>query len=81
MSDPRNRAAVEAALRKVGGDDLAFTGATTIADDLGFDSLDEVELIIAIEERLGITMPADPIGALTVDALTARVETIAVAAA
>ncbi len=28
-------------------------------DDLGFDSLDKVELVMAIEEKFGITFPDD----------------------
>jgi acyl carrier protein len=36
-----------------------ITPGTSIADDLGADSLDAVELIIALEDELGIAIEAD----------------------
>ncbi len=41
--------------------------------DLGFDSLDKVELVMAIEEKFGITFP-DDIKVDTVDELIAKIE-------
>ena len=41
--------------------------------DLGFDSLDKVELVMAIEEKFGITFP-DDIRIDTVDELIAKIE-------
>ena len=40
------------------GKDIALTEATTF-DDLGFDSLDKVELLMAIEDKFGFTFPDD----------------------
>lgn len=34
---------------------------TKIAEDLGADSLDVVEMLLAMEEELGITIPSDDI--------------------
>ena len=41
--------------------------------DLGFDSLDKVELVMAIEDKFGITFP-DDIQVETVDELVAKIE-------
>lgn len=41
--------------------------------DLGFDSLDKVELVMAIEEKFGITFP-DDIKIDTVDELIAKIK-------
>lgn len=40
--------------------------------DLGFDSLDKVELVMAIEEKFGITFPDD----LTIDTVEQLVDKI-----
>lgn len=40
------------------GKDITLTEATTF-DDLGFDSLDKVELLMAIEDKFGFTFPDD----------------------
>ena len=36
-----------------------ITAETDVREDLGMDSLDAVELIMELEEELGITMPSD----------------------
>lgn len=36
-----------------------ITNASTFADDLGADSLDTVELVMAFEEEFGIEIPDD----------------------
>lgn len=41
--------------------------------DLGFDSLDKVELVMAIEEKFDITFP-DDLQIETVDELVAKIE-------
>ena len=41
--------------------------------DLGFDSLDKVELVMAIEDKFGITFPDDGV-VNTVDELIAKIE-------
>ena len=41
--------------------------------DLGFDSLDKVELVMAIEEKFGITFP-DDLKIDTVDQLIAKIK-------
>ena len=38
-------------------DESSITTATTFIDDLGGDSLDVVELIMALEEEFGIEVP------------------------
>jgi acyl carrier protein len=38
-------------------DESSITTATTFIDDLGADSLDVVELIMALEEEFGIEVP------------------------
>lgn len=45
-------------------DESAITPETDIEDDLGADSLDAVELIVAFEEEFGISVPDDDILAL-----------------
>ena len=45
-------------------DESALTPETDIEDDLGADSLDAVELIVAFEEEFGISVPDDDILAL-----------------
>ena len=45
-------------------EESALTPETDIEDDLGADSLDAVELIVAFEEEFGISVPDDDILAL-----------------
>jgi acyl carrier protein len=45
-------------------DESAITPETDIEDDLGADSLDIVELIVAFEEEFGVAVPDDDILAL-----------------
>lgn len=42
---------------------LVITAATTLEDDLGTDSLDRVELVMAIEEEFGVEIPDEKIDA------------------
>ena len=44
---------------RVGCDVTEITAETDVREDLGMDSLDAVELIMELEEELGITMPSD----------------------
>jgi acyl carrier protein len=53
---------MEAKLKKIivdqlGVDEAKVVPAATFADDLGADSLDTVELIMAIEEEFGVEIP------------------------
>lgn len=54
------------------GEDVRLKAGDNFAD-LGFDSLDRVELVMAIEEKFGITFP-DEIKVDTVDELVAMIE-------
>ena len=42
---------------QLGVDESAITPETDLAEDLGADSLDAVELAVAFEEEFGITVP------------------------
>lgn len=44
---------------RVGRDVSEITAETDVREDLGMDSLDAVELIMELEEELGISMPSD----------------------
>ena len=54
------------------GDDVQLKAGDNFTE-LGFDSLDRVELVMAIEEKFGITFP-DDIAIETVDELVAKIE-------
>ena len=43
----------------LGIDDQKVTGESKFIDDLGADSLDTVELVMAFEEKFGIEIPDD----------------------
>ena len=49
---------------QLGADESIITPETDIEDDLGADSLDAVELIVAFEEEFGISVPDDDILAI-----------------
>ena len=46
----------------LGCDEDKITMEASIADDLGIDSLDAVELVMAIEEELGVKIPDEELG-------------------
>ena len=46
----------------LGCDEDKITMEASIAEDLGIDSLDAVELVMAIEENLGIKIPDEELG-------------------
>ena len=48
---------IEILVEQLDADPLTITDDTTLVDDLGADSLDEVELLMACEERFGIEIP------------------------
>ena len=43
----------------LGVDEVKVTGESSFIDDLGADSLDTVELVMAFEEEFGIEIPDD----------------------
>ena len=49
---------------QLGADESVITPETDIEEDLGADSLDAVELIVAFEEEFGISVPDDDILAI-----------------
>ena len=49
---------------QLGADESVITPETEIEEDLGADSLDAVELIVAFEEEFGISVPDDDILAI-----------------
>lgn len=56
-------------------DEDKVTGESGIAEDLGADSLDVVELLMAIEDEFGIEIPDDEIENIkTVDDLVKYIE-------
>jgi acyl carrier protein len=59
-----NRTDVAVRVRKIivehlGVDEAKVTDAANLMDDLGADSLDAVELVMAFEEEFGIEIPDD----------------------
>ncbi len=58
MSDVFERVK-EIVAKQLGAEDEAITPEATFVEDLGADSLDIVELIMALEEEFGIEIPDD----------------------
>lgn len=52
----------EIMVNTLGCDEDKITMEANIADDLGIDSLDAVELVMAIEEELGVKIPDEELG-------------------
>ncbi len=52
----------EIMVNTLGCDEEKITMEASIADDLGIDSLDAVELVMAIEEELGVKIPDEELG-------------------
>jgi acyl carrier protein len=54
---------IEARVKKIVAEQLTVEGAEVTAEktfvDMGADSLDQVELIMALEDEFGITIPDD----------------------
>ncbi len=56
-------------------DEDAITAEATLADDLGIDSLDAVELVMALEEEFGVKIPDEELQNLkTVGDIVACIE-------
>ncbi len=55
----------EIIVEQLGVDAAAVTNEASFVDDLGADSLDTVELIMAFEEEFGIEIPDDEAEKLT----------------
>lgn len=49
----------EIMVNTLGCDEDKITMEASVAEDLGIDSLDAVELVMAVEENLGIKIPDD----------------------
>ncbi|HEV7887197.1 MAG TPA: acyl carrier protein [Acidimicrobiales bacterium] len=65
------------AVEVLGVEPDAVVESATLKDDLGADSLDLVEVVMAIEERLDITIPEEELEAIktvgqAVDAVVAK---------
>lgn len=52
-------------IEKLGVDEKQITDEASFIDDLGADSLDTVELIMALEEKFGIEIPNEEAEKLT----------------
>lgn len=65
---------LNAIAREYRGDDVTIKADDNFTD-LGFDSLDRVELVMAIEEKFGITFP-DDIKIETVSELIEKIEAL-----
>jgi acyl carrier protein len=49
----------KAAADRTGRDISEITADTDVREDLGMDSLDAVELLMELEEELGVTLPSE----------------------
>ena len=58
MSDIADRVK-EIVAKQLGAEDEAITPEATFVEDLGADSLDGVELVMAFEEEFGLEIPDD----------------------
>ena len=59
----------------LGCDDEKITMEASLAEDLNIDSLDAVELVMAIEEKYGVKIPDEELGnLLTVSDIISAVE-------
>ena len=58
MSDIADRVK-EIVAKQLGAEDEAITPEATFVEDLGADSLDVVELVMAFEEEFGLEIPDD----------------------
>jgi len=58
MSDIADRVR-EIVAKQLGAEDEAITPEATFVEDLGADSLDVVELVMAFEEEFGLEIPDD----------------------
>lgn len=58
MSDVANKVK-EIVIEQLGADAEKVVAAASFIDDLGADSLDTVELVMAFEEEFGIEIPDD----------------------
>ena len=75
MSDIADRVK-EIVAKQLGADDEAITPEATFVEDLGADSLDIVELVMALEEEFGLEIPDDAAEEIkTVDSAVKYIET------
>ena len=66
MSDKTNEVRVkEIIVEQLGVNEDQVTAEANLLEDLGADSLDAVELVMAIEEEFGIEVPDDEAEGLT----------------
>jgi acyl carrier protein len=70
------------AVEVLGVEPDAVTEGASLKDDLGADSLDLVEVVMALEERLDITIPEDELEGIktvgqAVDAVLAKLAAVA----
>jgi acyl carrier protein len=63
---------IQAIIKEFRGEDITLNIDDNF-NDLGFDSLDRVELVMELEEKFGITFP-DDVQVDTVDELIALIE-------
>ena len=76
MSDIADRVK-EIVAKQLGAEDEAITPEATFVEDLGADSLDIVELVMALEEEFGLEIPDDAAEEIkTVDSAVKYIEKI-----